>query len=168
MVGLYRRKYPLHISGWGLNSANPVPSNGVDVVDKILILRKLAELEEYFGQLKEYANTTAGRYSKDWKAQRVVERTLQMMIETCADVAGHIISDKGYRVPATYADTFRVLHENGILNRDLFETMEKMARFRNIIVHHYDNIDTEIVIGILKKNLKDFSAYKDAIINVLK
>jgi len=90
------------------------------------------------------------------------------MIETCADVAGHIISDKGYRVPATYADTFRVLYENGILNKGLFETMEKMAKFRNIIVHHYDKVDTETVIGILKKDLKDFSTYKDAIINILK
>jgi uncharacterized protein YutE (UPF0331/DUF86 family) len=138
------------------------------VVDKTLILRKLAELEEYLGQIKEYAGITVNRYSKDWKAQRVVERTLQMMIEICADIAGHIISDKGYRVPATYADTFRVLYENGILNKDLFETMEKMAKFRNIIVHHYDKVDTEIVIGILKKDLKDFSAYKDAIINILK
>jgi uncharacterized protein YutE (UPF0331/DUF86 family) len=138
------------------------------VVDKTLILRKLAELEEYLGQIKEYASITVNRYSKDWKAQRVVERTLQMMIEICADIAGHIISDKGYRVPATYADTFRVLYENGILNKDLFETMEKMAKFRNIIVHHYDKVDTEIVIGILKKDLKDFSAYKDAIINILK
>jgi len=138
------------------------------VVDKTLILRKLAELEEYLGQIKEYASITVNRYSKDWKAQRVVERTLQMMIEICADIAGHIISDKGYRVPATYADTFRVLYENGILNKDLFETMKKMAKFRNIIVHHYDKVDTEIVIGILKKDLKDFSAYKDAIINTLK
>ena len=138
------------------------------MVDKTLILRKLAELEEYLGQIKEYASITVNRYSKDWKAQRVVERTLQMMIETCADVAGHIISDKGYRVPSTYADTFRVLYENGILNKDLFETMEKMAKFRNIIVHHYDKVDTEIVIGILKKDLKDFLAYKDAIINILK
>jgi len=138
------------------------------VVDKTLILRKLAELEEYLGQIKEYASITVNRYSKDWKAQRVVERTLQMMIEICADIAGHIISDKGYRVPATYADTFRVLYENGILNKDLFETMEKMAKFRNIIVHHYDKVDTAIVIGILKKDLKDFSAYKDAIINILK
>jgi uncharacterized protein YutE (UPF0331/DUF86 family) len=138
------------------------------VVDKTLILRKLAELEEYLGQVKEYASITVDRYSKDWKAQRVVERTLQMMIETCADVAGHIISDKAYRVPATYADTFRVLHENGILNKDLFETMEKMAKFRNIIVHHYDKVDTEIVVGILKKDLKDFPAYKDAIIKILK
>ena len=138
------------------------------MVDKTLILRKLVELEEYLGQVKEYASITVDRYSKDWKAQRVVERTLQMMIEICADIAGHIISDKGYRVPATYADTFRVLYENGILNKDLFETMEKMAKFRNIIVHHYDKVDTAIVIGILKKDLKDFSAYKDAIINILK
>ncbi len=82
------------------------------------------------------------------------------MIETCADVAGHIISDKGYRVPSTYADTFRVLYENGILNKDLFETMEKMAKFRNIIVHHCDKVDAEIVAGILKKDLNDFSAIK--------
>jgi uncharacterized protein YutE (UPF0331/DUF86 family) len=46
--------------------------------------------------------------------------------------------------------------------------MEKMVKFRNIIVHHYDKVDTEIVLGILKKDLKDFSAYKDAIINILK
>jgi uncharacterized protein YutE (UPF0331/DUF86 family) len=138
------------------------------VVDKTLILRKLAELEEYLGQIKEYASITVDRYSKDWKAQRVVERTLQMMIETCADIAGHIISDKGYRVPATYADTFKVLYENGLLNKELFGTMEKVAKFRNIIVHHYDKVDAEIVVGILKKDLKDFSAYKDAIINILK
>ena len=138
------------------------------MVDKTLILRKLAEIEEYLGQVNEYASMTVDRYSKDWKAQRVVERTLQMMIETCADVAGHIISDKGYRVPSTYADTFRVLYENGILNKDLFETMEKMAKFRNIIVHHYDKVDTEIVVGILRKDLNDFSAYKDVIINIIK
>ena len=138
------------------------------MVDKTLILRKLAKLEEYLGQVKEYASITVDRYSKDWKAQRVVERTLQMMIETCADIAGHIISDKGYRVPATYADTFKVLYENGLLNKELFETMEKVAKFRNIIVHHYDKVDTEIVVGILKKYLKDFFAYKDAIINILK
>jgi uncharacterized protein YutE (UPF0331/DUF86 family) len=138
------------------------------VVDKTLILRKLAELEEYLGQVKEYASITVNRYSKDWKTQRIVERTLQMMIETCADIAGHIISDKGYRVPATYADTFRVLYENGILNKELFVTMEKMAKFRNVIVHHYDKVDTEIVVGTLKKDLNDFSAYKKAIINILK
>ena len=37
------------------------------MVDKTLILRKLAELEEYLEQIKEYKNITIEQYSKDWK-----------------------------------------------------------------------------------------------------
>ena len=46
--------------------------------------------------------------------------------------------------------------------------MEKIAKFRNIVVHHYDKVDPEIVITILRKHLDDFLSYKDAIINVVK
>jgi uncharacterized protein YutE (UPF0331/DUF86 family) len=137
------------------------------VVDKVLLLRKLAELEEYLRQIKEYANVNVEQYSKDWRIQRIVERTLQMMIESCADIAGHIISDRGYRVPTSYADTFRVLYEKEILTKDLFDTMEKMSKFRNMIVHHYDRIDPEIVVTILRKDLDDFLAFKNLIINLL-
>jgi len=112
------------------------------MVDKALVLRKLAELEEYLWQIREYEGIKAKEYSRDWKTQRIVERTLQMMIETCVDVAGHIVSDEGYRVPKSYADTFRVLHEENILREELFEAMEKMAKFRNIVVHNYDKVDT--------------------------
>ena len=90
-----------------------------------------------------------------------------MMIETCVDIAGHIISDKAFRTPASYSDTFKVLHENGVLPTSLFAKMEKMAKFRNVVVHHYDTIDGGIVVGILKRDLKDFSGFHDAIISVL-
>jgi len=138
------------------------------MVDKALVLRKLAELEEYLGQIREYTNITIERYSSDWKIQRIIERTLQIMIETCADIAGHIISDRGYRIPKSYADTFKVLQEENILEKELFETMEKMAKFRNIVVHNYDKIDASIVVTILRKHLDDFLTYKNAIINMLK
>ena len=138
------------------------------MVDKGLVLRKLAELEEYLGQIREYTGITIERYSSDWKIQRIIERTLQIMIETCADIAGHIISDRGYRIPKSYADTFKVLQEENILEKELFETMEKMAKFRNIVVHNYGNIDASIVVNILERHLDDFLTYKNAIINMLK
>lgn len=138
------------------------------MVDKALLLRKLAELERYLGQIREYTNITIEQYSSDWKIQRIIERTLQIMIETCVDIAGHIISDRGYRIPKSYADTFRVLHEENVLGKELFETMDKMAKFRNIVVHNYDKVDTSIVVTILRKHLDDFSTYKNAIINMLK
>jgi len=137
------------------------------MVDEALILRKLAELDQYYGQLKEYENTTVDQYSDDWKIQRIIERTLQMMIETCVDIAGHIIADKGFRIPKSYADTFKVLLEERILDRKLSAVMEKMAKFRNIVVHHYDKVDVEIVIAILKKDLADFIRYKAAIIQLI-
>jgi uncharacterized protein YutE (UPF0331/DUF86 family) len=72
------------------------------MVDEALILRKLSELDEYYRQVHEYKNITVDQYSGDWKIQRIIERTLQMMIETCVDIAGHIIADKGFRIPKSY------------------------------------------------------------------
>ena len=138
------------------------------MVDKTLILRKLSELDEYHNQIQEYDKITAASYADDWKIQRIVERTLQMMIETCVDIAGHIISDRGYRVPTSYSDAFKVLQEEGIVSAGLLKSLDKMAKFRNIVIHHYDKVDAEIVVGILKRNLKDFMRYKEAIIDFLK
>ena len=138
------------------------------MVDETLILRKLSELDEYHKQIAEYKKITITQYSGDWKTQRIVERTLQMMIETCVDVAGHIISDKGYRIPKSYSDTFLVLKENDILSDELFSSVEKMAKFRNIVVHHYDKVDAEIVVGILKRDLKDITGFREAIVRFLK
>jgi uncharacterized protein YutE (UPF0331/DUF86 family) len=138
------------------------------MVDDVLILRKLSELDDYWRQITEYASITVEEYSKDWKAQRIIERTLQMMIETCVDVAGHIISDQRFRIPKSYADTFAVLYENDIVDEKLHASLRKMAQFRNVVVHHYDKIDTAIVIGILQKDLKDFIAYRNAIVGYIK
>jgi uncharacterized protein YutE (UPF0331/DUF86 family) len=138
------------------------------MVDDTLILRKLSELDEYSSQIQEFRSISVGDYGNDWKSQRIIERTLQMMIETCVDIAGHIISDKRYRIPESYADAFIVLRENGVVDANICRTMEQIAKFRNVIVHHYDRVDAEIVVGILHKRLEDFDKYNNAIVNWLK
>jgi uncharacterized protein YutE (UPF0331/DUF86 family) len=138
------------------------------MVDRTLIFRKISMLEEYLKQIAEYRSISIGQYTKDWKTQRVVERTLQMMVETCIDIAGHIISDMKFRIPTSYADSFSVLAEKGIVGNNLSQSLEKMAKFRNVVVHDYDRVDAEIVIGILRKNLDDFIKFKDAIVKILK
>jgi uncharacterized protein YutE (UPF0331/DUF86 family) len=137
------------------------------MVDKTLILRKLAEVDQYLSQIKEYIGISVEQYQSSWKTQRIVERTLQMMIETCVDITGHIISDRAFRTPTSYSDAFRVLHVNEVLPRALFAKMDKMAKFRNLVVHHYGNIDAEIVVGILKRDLDDFLGFRAAIVSFL-
>ena len=137
------------------------------MVDKTLILRKLAELEEYLGQIREFSSVSAEVYSGDWKTRRIVERTLQLMIELCIDIAGHIISDRRLRVPVSYADTFKSLAEAGLITPQISDVMEKMAKFRNIVVHQYENVDTEIVIMILRKHLDDFLVFRDTVLQMV-
>ena len=48
------------------------------MVDKTLILKKLSELEQYLLQINEFSDITTAEYSSDWKAQRIVDRTLQI------------------------------------------------------------------------------------------
>ncbi len=62
----------------------------------------------------------------------------------------------------------RVLHENHILNKSLQISLEKMAKFRSYMVHHYDKIEPDIVVGILHKNLKDFEKFETSVIRYLK
>ena len=133
-----------------------------------MVLRKLSTIDEYLQQIREFSGVSIDEYKSDWKSQRIVERTLQMLIETCADIANHIISDRNMRIPASYSDTFRVLLENNVIDENLFAVMEKMAKFRNIVVYQYEEVDAEIVIIILRKHLDDFVRFRDAILGSLK
>ena len=134
------------------------------LVDKELILKKLSEIEEHLQELEEFKNISIDDYRKNWKIQRIVERTLQILIEICIDVANHIISDEKWRVPSSYSETFKILNENRVIDDELFKNLEKMAKFRNIIVHNYDKISPEVMVNILKKDLIDFLRFKDSIV----
>jgi uncharacterized protein YutE (UPF0331/DUF86 family) len=130
------------------------------VVDRDLVRRKLTELSEYVSQVSEYRDVTIEQYRADWKTQRIVERTLQMAIEACVDVASHMVADRGLRAPATYADTFEILVQAGLLSPDLGGAMVKMTGFRNVVVHDYAGIDVEVVLRVLRERLDDFRRFE--------
>jgi uncharacterized protein YutE (UPF0331/DUF86 family) len=132
------------------------------VVDRDLILRKLADVDQYLLQLGEYRDISVEQYRGDWKSQRIIERTLQLAIETCMDVASHVIADRGLRIPATYAEAFDVLKEAALIEEKLREAMVGMAKFRNVIVHEYARIDPEIVVRTLRDHLGDLAHFKTA------
>ncbi len=134
------------------------------MVDRLLVERKISQLDNYLSQIKEFSVISFKEYESDWKIQRIVERTLHLLIETCFDIANQIISDEGFRIPETYADTFVVLFENNVIDENLSKNMQKMAKFRNILVHHYEKIDPAIIISILGKNLEDFEEFKKSIL----
>ena len=133
------------------------------MVDRDLVLRRLALLETYLGQLAPYREIDVESYRADWKTQRIVDRTLHLVIETCMDVADHIVADRRLRVPETGAESFEILAEAGLLPSSLGTALASMVGFRNILVHDYARLDPAIVIRVLQKELADIERFRDAV-----
>lgn len=79
-------------------------------------------------------------------------------IEGLISAGRHVIASAGLRGPETYADTFAVLEEASRLDGSLARRGQQMARFRNLLVHGYAEVDDEIVREILATRLDDLRA----------
>lgn len=136
------------------------------MVDRERIERRLMKLEQTVRKLKEIATYSWEDYNQNEGLKDRAERNLQLAAQSCIDLANHLIADLGFRSPLTYAESFTVLREEGIISPDLAETMQKIAGFRNILVHDYLEIDQQIVYATLNK-LQDFREFAQCIYRVL-
>lgn len=137
------------------------------MVDRIIVERILADIRSGVQDLHNANDINWDVYQSDKRARRFVERTLHILMEACIDIAQHIISDEKFREPISYRDTFTVLMENGILQPDELDKFEKMAAFRNLIVHYYEKMDDEVVYGIFKHNIDDFDLFVKRVVEYL-
>jgi len=77
-------------------------------------------------------------------------------IESCIDMCNHIISQNSFRVPEDYADTFRVMAEEGVLKNEILNDLVAMAKFRYRLVHLYWEVNNDQLHAILLSRLGDF------------
>ncbi len=125
-------------------------------------------MQEYLKILKQISRYNIEDFKSNPEHYGSAERFLQLAIECCIDIGSHIIASEGFRRPEDYADVFRVLGENKVLPEDFAAQLVKMARFRNLLVHIYLEVDLNQVYNILKNNLGDLEKFAKHIINYIK
>ena len=84
---------------------------------------------------------------------------LIVVIEGAIDICQHIAARAGGRAPNDYADCFAILGELGVFPADFVEKLRRMARFRNLLVHLYWQVDNRKVFSILKEDIFDIKKY---------
>jgi uncharacterized protein YutE (UPF0331/DUF86 family) len=127
-----------------------------------VIHRKLALLDEYLIRLQsrlESVDITA--FTNDWALQRMTERSLQVMAEIVVDIAERIIARKNAGPTATAAEATEKLFKLGVIKSA--KPYTDMVRFRNLIIHQYEEIDPAIVFDIAKNQLNTFRQFRDEI-----
>ena len=128
------------------------------------ISRKFIQLEEYLELLNKIGEKTEKEFLEDKILIGSAKYYLQVSIECCLDVANHIIASEKYRAPKDYADTFSVLGETGVIEKELCQNLKQMAKFRNRLVHLYAEIENNSIYAYIKNDLKDIRTFRHTII----
>lgn len=131
------------------------------MTDPELVAKKLALVETSVQQLQSLARPE--EIATDIREQRFVEHTLQVAIQAALDAASHVVSDERLGEPASYRELFELLEKADYIPAELARELEKMAGFRNVLVHGYDDVDLAIVRDIAENRLSDLLRFVDRI-----
>lgn len=127
------------------------------------ITDKFGQLDEFLAILKGMRKTPVGKFLKNKILIGSAKYYLQVSVECCLDIANHIIAAEGLRAPKDYADSFKVLQEQGVFDKKLGMSLRQMAKFRNRLVHLYGEIDDGYVYEFIRKDLQDILHFKSVI-----
>lgn len=131
------------------------------MTDADLVAKKLAVVETSCRELREIARPD--RIRTDVRERRFVEHTLQVAIQAVLDVASHIVSDERLGEPETNRALFPLLESAGWIDAELSASLQRMAGFRNVLVHGYADVDLDIVADAARAGLADLERFVAAV-----
>jgi len=133
------------------------------MVDQTRLDQMLSNLRSYVGVLERLARTPEADFLADPDKVGNAKYHFIIAIECCIDVANHIIASEDLRFPKDNADSFAVLVDSGILSEAQRDPLQSMARFRNRLVHLYQDVDDRRVHEYLRGSLIHLSGFAQTV-----
>ncbi|MEX2751948.1 MAG: DUF86 domain-containing protein [Candidatus Freyarchaeota archaeon] len=135
--------------------------------DREKITKLSSEIFNSIRRLKELAGVPKDDFLTNVHLIASAKYFLIVSIEACIDMCYHLISKNRFRVPEDYADTFKVMGEVGIFDREFVKRIVEMAKFRNRLVHIYWDVSDETVYEIIRKDIQDIEEFIERFMKAL-
>lgn len=91
----------------------------------------------------------------DWHRLGALKWYLLLALEDAFSLCQQVVASTGGTAPSSYAECFETLHQIGVIERSLSERLRAMARFRNLLLHRYWEVDDQRVLEIARNDLND-------------
>ena len=124
-----------------------------------VIETKISSIQKYLKILRNYQKYSQREIEDNLTLRGATERYLYLITQAAIDLAEAVISLKNFRRPSSYTEIFYILKEEKFISSELTEKLAKMAGFRNIITHDYENLDFGIIYEVLKNRLIDIEKF---------
>jgi uncharacterized protein YutE (UPF0331/DUF86 family) len=118
------------------------------LVDAPSIESRLERLRELLAELDGIREGGREAWDADPRLRLATERALQLSIQVCIDIAGHLVAELSLPMPADYRGLFPELSAAD-LDPALAERLGAATGLRNVLVHEYIDLDEDVVWGAL-------------------
>ena len=129
----------------------------VVVADKVALIRRLLD------GIATLPLDDPRDFRRDPRMVAAAESYLRRALEALLDIARHVLAKGFGRGAAEYAEVARQLGDVAVVSRDQAERLMLMARYRNRLVHGYDEVTETELYDILTRHLGDIPEIVDAV-----
>ena len=125
------------------------------MVDPERLLARLQRVGQEVQRLRAQAQLGREALRNDATQLDAAKYRLVVALEACIDAAQHVVASEGLRRPVSFAETFTVLADAGLLAPGTAATARRMAGFRNVLVHGYAHVDDDLVVDAVLTRLDE-------------
>ena len=132
------------------------------MIDKEFLKEKLNLITRDLERLKIFSDFTINQMAEDFIKYAALKNILMEIIGRAIDINEHLVSEMAQpdmEVPKTYRETFLLLGDLNILQRDFAGEISKSAGLRNAIVHEYNNLDENIIYKTVGEAINQYAKY---------
>jgi uncharacterized protein YutE (UPF0331/DUF86 family) len=134
-------------------------------IDLLRIRDLLGNIANAQRRLRELGRLSEAEFLADFRNTESAKYLLIVAAEAAIDVCNHIVARQGGRAPQDYADCFSILSDLKVIEPNLTTRLRQMARFRNLVVHLYWQVDNRRVYEIIGDNLDDLDMFRQQVLD---
>lgn len=128
------------------------------MIDPDVVFAKVGHIQNCLSRIKQVTHLDPATL-ENYDVQDIFVLNLQRAVQAAIDLAAHIVAAEGLGLPDSLKGYFKLLQQAGILSTDLTDKLVAMVGFRNIAVHHYEELDLNILKAILERHLVDLEDF---------
>jgi uncharacterized protein YutE (UPF0331/DUF86 family) len=136
-------------------------------LDPDVVRGRCSEIEASLARLERVRASGRSRFLEDADARDIACYRLLLAIDAALALCYHVSARRLRSVPEDYAGCFAGLAKAGIIPDDLSDRLQRMARFRNLLVHVYWTVDYGRVFDVLEQDLEDLREFSRSIAALL-
>lgn len=136
-------------------------------LEKDIILKRVNGIETELEELRILSRQGLSEFSSGsgWK---LAQFHLHRALEGVFNISTHILSRLPGGVASQYKEIAKQMGERGLIDKNFAATrLVEMAKYRNRLVHFYNEVKPEELHAILKNDLLDFDIFLSAVKKIL-